>query len=68
MKPNVFELHFDVEPGGKLKGFEIDKEIKKLNAQGWVVKQISSCSSNKHWDSQEKPQCFVHLFLFAEKE
>lgn len=66
MEQKVFECHVKVEQGGSLET-SIEEKINEVLPNGWTIKQISSCVSNKEWDSCEIPDCYIHLFLLAEK-
>lgn len=66
MEQKVFECHVKVEQGGSLET-SIEEKINEVLPDGWIIKQISSCVSTKKWDSRESPDCYIHLFLLAEK-
>lgn len=67
MKQKIFEYHFKVEESGALEDLCLDTIINEVEQEGYSVKQISTCCTNKHFPSQDRPDNYVHIFLLAEK-
>ena len=51
MEQKVFEFHFKVVGNGNLET-SIEKRVDEIKSDGWIIKQISTCSSNKSWSSR----------------
>ena len=67
MKQKIYEHHFEVEANGGLKGIDLDSIISEVERDGYTVKQISTCYSDKHYPSKKEYFSCVHVFLLAEK-
>ena len=67
MKQKIYEHHFKVEVNGGLKGIDLDAIIGEVERDGYTVKQISTCYSDKRFPSREDYDAFIHIFLLAEK-
>ena len=67
MKQKIYEYHFEVEANGGLKDIDLDAIISEVERDGYTVKQISTCYSDKHYPSKKEYFSCVHVFLLAEK-
>lgn len=67
MKQKIYEYHFEVEENGGLKGIDLDAIICEVERDGYTVKQISTCYSDKRFQSRKDYDSFIHIFLLAEK-
>lgn len=67
MQQKIYEHHFKVGVNGTLEDMDLESIIEDIEYDGYTVKQISTCCTNKHFPSQERPDNYVHIFLLAEK-
>lgn len=67
MKQKIYEHHFKVGESGALENLYLDAIISEVEQEGYSVKQVSTCCTNKHFSSQDRPDNYVHIFLLAEK-
>ena len=65
MKQKIVHLHSKVNEKGALVDFKLDEEIKKLERDNYVVKQITSSSSCQYYPNKST-ETFVHVFLLVE--
>lgn len=67
MKQKIYEHHFEVEVNGGLKGIDLDAIISEVERDGYTVKQISTCYSDKQYPSKKEYVAYIHIFLLAEE-
>ena len=67
MKQKIYEHHFEVEANGGLKGIDLDSIISEVERDGYTVKQISTCYSDKQFPSRKDYDAYIHIFLLADK-
>lgn len=67
MKQKIYEHHFKVGANGGLKGIDLDAIISEVERDGYTVKQISTCYSDKRFPSREDYDAYIHIFLLADK-
>lgn len=67
MKQKIYEYHFEVEANGGLKDIDLDAIISEVERDGYTVKQISTCYSDKQFPSKKDYNAFIHIFLLAEE-
>lgn len=67
MKQKIYEHHFEVEENGGLKGVDLDAIIKEVERDGYTVKQISTCYSDKQYTSRNSYKAYIHIFLLADE-
>lgn len=67
MKQKIYEYHFEVGERGSLIDLNLDAIISEVERDGYTVKQISTCYSDKHYPSKKEYFSCVHVFLLAEK-
>ncbi len=65
MKQKIVHLHSKINENGALVDFDLDEEIKKLERDNYVVKQITSSSSCQYYPNKST-ETFVHVFLLVE--
>ncbi len=66
MKQKVFKYTYKVCESGEPEEYNLDEEVKRLTSDGWTIKQISTCTSNKYFVNRDT-EAYLHVFLFAEK-
>ena len=67
MKQKIYEHHFKVGANGGLNGIDLDAIIREVEREGYAVKQISTCYSDKRFPSREDYDAYIHIFLLADK-
>ena len=67
MEQKIYELHYEVTGKWNQEEQNLDALVERIRQDGYVVKQISSCSSCKVYTNQGS-STYVHIFLLAEKE
>ena len=67
MKQKIYEYHFEVGERGSLIDLNLDAIISEVERDGYTVKQISTCYSDKQYPSKKEYYSCVHVFLLAEK-
>lgn len=67
MKQKIYEHHFKVGERGCLQDLNLDAIISEVERDGYTVKQISTCYSDKQYPSKKGYDAFIHIFLLAEK-
>lgn len=67
MKQKIYEFHFEVEVNGGMKDVDFDAIINKVEHDGFTVKQISTCYSDKQYQSKKEYEAYIHIFLLAEE-
>lgn len=66
MEQKVFKYKFEVYQSGEPKGYNLDEEVKRLISDGWTIKQISTCTTNKYF-ANSGTETYLYVFLLAEK-
>lgn len=66
MEQKVFDFHYPVDCYGRMTS-KLNEEFEPYRKEGWVIKQITSCSSCNFQNNQDSVTK-VHVFLLAEKE
>jgi hypothetical protein len=67
MKQKIYEYHFEVGERGSLIDLNLDAIISEVERDGYTVKQISTCYSDKQFPSKKDYDAFIHIFLLAEE-
>lgn len=64
MKQKIYEHHYKVDGNGNLQDLNLDAIIKEVERDGYTVKQISTCYSDKQYPSKKE---YIHIFLLADE-
>lgn len=67
MKQKIYEHHFEVGERGNLQELNLDAIISEVKRDGYTVKQISTCYSDKQYPSKKEYVAYIHIFLLAEE-
>lgn len=67
MKQKIYEYHYKVDVNGNLEGIDLDAIISEVESDGYTVKQISTCYSDKQYPSRKDYDAYIHIFLLAEE-
>lgn len=67
MKQKIYEYHYKVGERGSLQDLNLDAIIKEVERDGYTVKQISTCYSDKQYPSRKEYDAYIHIFLLAEE-
>lgn len=67
MKQKIYEHHFEVGERGNLQELNLDAIISEVERDGYTVKQISTCYSDKQHPSKKEYVAYIHIFLLAEE-
>lgn len=67
MKQKIYEHHFEVGKRGNLQDLNLDAIISEVERDGYTVKQISTCYSDKQYPSKKEYVAYIHIFLLAEE-
>ena len=67
MKQKIYEYHFEVGERGSLIDLNLDAIISEVERDGYTVKQISTCYSDKQFPSRKDYDAYIHIFLLADK-
>ena len=67
MKQKIYEHHYKVGERGSLQDLNLDAIIKEVEGDGYTVKQISTCYTDKYYQSRKDYDTYIHIFLLAEE-
>lgn len=67
MKQKIYEHHYKVDGNGNLQDLNLDAIIKEVERDGYTVKQISTCYSDKQYPSKKEYVSYIHIFLLADE-
>ena len=67
MKQKIYEHHYKVGVNGTLEDLNLDAIIEEVEHDGYTVKQISTCYSDKQYPSNKEYDAYIHIFLLAEE-
>lgn len=67
MKQKIYEFHYEVEVNGCMKDADFAAIINEVEQDGFTVKQISTCYSDKQYQSKKEYKAYIHIFLLAEE-
>jgi len=67
MQQKIYEHHFKVGENGTIEDLNLDSLVQEAKNEGFTVKQISTCYSNKYYPSNKDYDSYIHIFLLAEK-